>query len=82
MVPKLIAVLVDYEGNVQHDVRHPPVRLLHEANFIALKDDDGTFTVWKDREADHGSKLSLDQVNARVRHFVRWAQLRNMMPRV
>lgn len=81
MIPRTVAVLVDYLGNVHRDLRNPSVRLLHEANFAAVQADDGTFTVWKDREAAHASGLSSEAIEARVRHFVGWAQLRDMMPR-
>lgn len=79
MIPRRVAVLVDYEGTVHRDVLNPSVRLLHEANFVALKDDDGTFTVWKDREAAHGSGMTSEVIETRVRRFVQWAQLRVMM---
>jgi len=82
MIPKTAAFIVDYLGNVQCEVRNPSMRSLHEANFVALRDEDGTFTVWKDRSAEHGSGLSREAIIARVRYFVDWAHLRNMMPRV
>lgn len=80
MYPKTLAVLVDYMGNVHRDLKNPSLRLLHEANFVAIIADDGTFTVWKDREAKHASGLTAEAIEARVRHFVKWAQLRAMMP--
>ena len=79
---KEAAVIVYCDGNVQRNVRNPTYLALHEANFVAIRDADGTFTIWKDREGKHASGLTAEAIEARVEYFVRWAQLYNMMPRV